>query len=175
MSNHYHRQVTEIVKEFEKEQIPLSFPDPIEKSDAPKTALPVLPPQGDVYQLQQMRDFQRANDPMIPPIQRGYFPPTMNFQLPFNVPTQHGYGPFQLVGYVFSKHDGHEMFRLMGRQLNSNRWEYYVIHPYTEIKMPIKVKNDWELHTDDRVEIPGFNGHYRVQIYDYDWPRYVPY
>jgi hypothetical protein len=132
-------------------------------------------PQGNVYQLQRERDFQRARDPMIPPIQRGMYPPTVEPMLPFNIPTQGGYGPFQQVGYVSSSHDSNEMFRLMGRQLDTSRYEYYVIHPYTEIKIPIKVKNDWELHTDDHVEIPGFHRHYHVQIYDYDRPRYIPY
>lgn len=132
-------------------------------------------PQGTVYQLQRTRDFQRLVDPLIPPIQRGFFPPTVRTQLPFNLATQGDYGNFQQVGYVVSPKDGNQMFRLMGRQLDSYRYEYYVIHPYTEIKIPITVKNDWELHTDDQVEIPGFKGHYRVQIYDIDRPRYIPY
>jgi hypothetical protein len=132
-------------------------------------------PQRNVYQLQRTSDYQRSMDPMFPPLQRGMYPPTNEYQLPFNIPTQGGYGNFQQVGYVHSHKNPDQMFRLMGRQMGSSRYEYYVIHPYNEIKIPIRSKNDWELNTGDRVEITGFPGHYLVEIYDIDRPRYVPY
>jgi hypothetical protein len=142
---------------------------------APTPPVPVQPPEGDIYQLQRMRDMQRMSDPMIPPIQRGLYPPTERYRLPFYVATQGDYGGFQQVGYASSKRNPDQLFRLMGRQLDSHRYEYYVIHPYTEIKIPTKTKNDWELNTGDRVDIVGFPGEYTVQIYDHDQPRYVPY
>lgn len=80
------------------------------------------------------------------------------------------YGDYQLVGYVFPHRHPDQMFRLMGRRYDSYKYEYYVIHPYTDIRIPIKVKNDWELNTGDHVDIPGFKGHYVVNIYDIDRP-----
>lgn len=76
---------------------------------------------------------------------------------------------FQLVGYVYTPKHADQMFRLMGRSYNNScKFEYYVIHPYTEIKIPINVKNDWELNTGDNVDINGFHGKYLVHIYDTD-------
>lgn len=97
-------------------------------------------------------------------------PPIVEYRMPFNIATQSVYGSYQLVGYVYPHRHPDQMFRLMGRQIYSNKYEYYVIHPYTDIKIPIKVKNDWELNTGDHVEIPGFHGRYVVQIYDMDHP-----
>jgi Sec-independent protein translocase protein TatA len=88
--------------------------------------------------------------------------------LPYPIYNDPRYGEYQLVGYVYPHKHPDQMFRLMGRQYNSTRYEYYVIHPYTDIKIPIKVKNDWELNHGDRVDIPGFKGHYLVNIYDMD-------
>jgi hypothetical protein len=81
---------------------------------------------------------------------------------------------FQQVGYGHLDGKPDHMFRLMGRETYHNRYEYYVIHPQNDIKMPIKVKNDWQLNTGDHIVIPGF-GKCLVHIYDYDQPAYVPY
>jgi hypothetical protein len=80
----------------------------------------------------------------------------------------YGDGVYQLIGYVYPHRHPDQMFRLMGRRYNSYKFEYYVIHPYTAIKIPIKFKNDMELSTGDRIDIPGFHGHYIVHIYDTD-------
>jgi len=101
-----------------------------------------------------------SSPPSPPPIIDRRFPPILRYGT---------YGDFQLVGYVYPHHEPDQMFRLMGRQYNTTRYEYYVVHPYTDIKIPIKVKNDWELNTGDHIHIPGFHGHYTVQIYD-DYP-----
>lgn len=108
--------------------------------------------------------YQHLLEPIAPPI--------IEYRAPFtfNIGTQNIYGNYQLVGYVYPHRHPDQMFRLMGRQIYSNKYEYYVIHPYTDIRIPIKVKNDWELNTGDHVEIPGFHGRYIVQIYDMDHP-----
>lgn len=91
------------------------------------------------------------------------------FPVTYNSP-QYIYGGSQLVGYVYPHKDPNQMFRLMGRQTGSNKYEYYVIHPYTDIKIPINTKNGWELNNGDQVHIPGFKGPYIVKIYDMDHP-----
>lgn len=97
-------------------------------------------------------------------------PPVVEYRLPYNISTRSIYGDYQLVGYVYQPRYPDQMFRLMGRQIYNSRYEYYVIHPDNGIKIQIKVKNDWELNTGDRVQIPGFHGQYIVEIYDMDRP-----
>lgn len=102
-----------------------------------------------------------ANLPPPPPLGGGYIRSDNYHQLV-------RYGDYQLIGYVYPHRHPDQMFRLMGRRYDSYKYEYYVIHPYTDIKIPIDVKNNWELNTGDRVNIPGFKGHYIVHIYDTD-------
>jgi hypothetical protein len=110
--------------------------------------------------------------PQLPPQLIQQVPPQPqlmpNYPVMYNSITQGLYGNYQLVGYVSSPKQPNHMFRLMGRQIYSNKYEYYVIHPYTDIKIPIDVKNNWELNTGDRISIPGFGGHYIVNVYDSD-------
>lgn len=102
--------------------------------------------------------------------QRTPEPVLVNYRPPID-PYRYGdYGNYQLVGYVYPQRHPDQMFRLLGRRYNHTRYEYYVVHPYTDIKIPIQVKNDWELNTGDHVHIPGFQGHYVVYIYDVDRP-----
>lgn len=104
---------------------------------------------------------------IAPSLRSGVPPP--QFPMTYGDP-RYIYGGSQLVGYVYPHSDPNQMFRLMGRQTGSNKYEYYVIHPYTDIKIPINNKNGWELNDGDRVNIPGFKGHYIVRIYDMDHP-----
>jgi hypothetical protein len=100
-------------------------------------------------------------------------PPINLRSVPINIPTQGDYGNFQQVGYAYKTNKPDFMFNLLGRKINSYKYEYYVIHPYTQIRMPIKTKNDWELSSDDDIKIPGFTGNFRVHIYEMDSPRYL--
>ena len=125
---------------------------------------------------QREQDFERMANPLVPPLQRGPYSTTLvEKNLPVNIPTQGEYGNFQQVGYAYKHDNPDQMFQLFGRRIHSNKYEYYVVHPYTQIKMPIKVKNDWEINNDERITITGFPGDFKVQIYDLDQPRYVPY
>jgi hypothetical protein len=85
---------------------------------------------------------------------------------PQSLPVYGSYGPYQLIGYASHHKHPDRMFRLMGRQYNSTRYEYYVVHPDTAIKIPIKTQNDHELNSGDRIRIPGFHGHFTVRIYE---------
>lgn len=103
------------------------------------------------------------NGPTVPPVQR------------INVPTRGEYGPFQQVGYAYKPNDVDVLFQLYGRRLYSDKYEYYVLHPYSQIKMPVKVRNDRELNNDEHIHIPGFTGEFKVEMYDIEAPRYIPY
>jgi hypothetical protein len=125
---------------------------------------------------QRDQDYQRMVNPFIPPLQRGPFSPMLAEKtLPINSPTHGEYGNFQSVGYAYKPTNPDQMFQLFGRRIYSNKYEYYVIHPFTQIKIPVRVKNDWELSRDDKIIINGFPGDFIVEIYDLDQPRYVPY
>lgn len=125
---------------------------------------------------QREQDYQRMANPFIPPLQRGPFSPMLAEKtLPINIPTHGEYGNFQQLGYAYKPGNPNLMFKLFGRRIYSNKYEYYVIHPYNDIKIPIKTKNDWELNKGDDILIKGFPGLFKVEIYDLDQPRYVPY
>jgi hypothetical protein len=137
-----------------------------------------------VRQLGLLREFRKRDEaiqsiPPPEPIQpaQPIQPIQMIQQLPIPLPIspydRRVYGDFQLVGYAYRHgHKGHgdNMFRLMGRQIGGNKYEYYVIHPDNDIKIPISVKNDWELNTGDTIDITGFSHRYTVNIYDQDHP-----
>jgi hypothetical protein len=110
----------------------------------------------------QPRVEPRVQPRVQPPIQHISMLPPSPYYLEY--PSEN----FQLVGYVSSHRHPDQMFRLMGRQYHPYKYEYYVIHPYTDIKIPIRIKNDWEINTGDQVQIPGFKGDYTVQVYDND-------
>ncbi len=156
------------------------------EQDYQRMANPFIPPlqRGDYSptlvekadNIQREQDYQRLSNQFIPSLQRGiYSPMLVEKSFPINIPTHGEYGNFQQVGYAYKPNDADQMFKLFGRKLHSNKYEYYVVHPSTEIKIPIKVKNDWEINNDERIIIKGFAGDFKVEIYDLDQPRYVPY
>lgn len=107
-----------------------------------------------------------------------YVPSVFDLGLPI-LPPRNGptYNDYQLIGYAYKNDKPNEMFQLYGRRIyqNNNKYEYYVIHPYTQIVIPVKVKNDQELNTDDNIYIKGFPGYFNVEIYNDDRNFYVPF
>ena len=66
----------------------------------------------------------------------------------------------------------------------SSKWMYYISSDkYHSIKMPIthkekKCDSEYgcdELYNDDIVDVPSYNGKFKVNIYEYDKPKYIPY
>uniref|UniRef100_A0A6C0BLL0 Uncharacterized protein n=1 Tax=viral metagenome TaxID=1070528 RepID=A0A6C0BLL0_9ZZZZ len=145
--------------------IPVSPPTPVSSpSQPPMTPQPVLPPY--------VPEVSIPSPISLPPVSlMPGRPPLITYRSHYGYGDP-SYGEYQLVGYVHPEHHSErhpdQMFRLMGRQFTPSRFEYYVIHPLTDIKIPIHHKNDWELNTGDRVTVPGFKGHYIVFIYDMD-------
>lgn len=93
-----------------------------------------------------------------------------------NIPTQGEYTSWHQVGVLRQKvvTDPEQMMPLMGRKLDRNNWEYYTTnHLNTSLKIPIEQSK--EFYDGDELSIPGYNGLFVVEIYDYDKPRYIPY
>jgi hypothetical protein len=97
-----------------------------------------------------------------------------------NIPTRGIPDNYQLLG-VLLRDNTESAFNLFGRQKypGSNQYEYYVQGTMsdTNIKLPIKIKGDKEIEDGQSVIVPGTNtakGDYKVKLYDYDTPRYIP-
>jgi len=93
-----------------------------------------------------------------------------------NIPTQGEYTSWHQVGVLRQKvvTDPEQMMPLMGRKLNRNNWDYYTTnHLNTSLKIPIEQSK--EFYDGDEISIPGYNGTFVIEIYDYNKPRYIPY
>jgi len=65
----------------------------------------------------------------------------------------------------------------------SNKWTYYINSDNNNfVKLPLKHKGKKcdttygceEIQNDDLITVPEYNGIFRVNIYDYDKPNYIP-
>lgn len=136
---------------------------------------------------------ERIVNPLLPP-ERSY---EATYGIPINVPTRGPEGGYQQIGYIYKEDIDDEnkkignnsepvMLPLYGAPTynGSNKWMYYISSDkYHSIKMPIQYKNREcdsefgcdELYDDDSVDVPAYNGKFKVKIYEYDKPRYIPY
>jgi hypothetical protein len=82
--------------------------------------------------------------------------------------------------------DNEDLLILMGRPLFTNRdtWQYYAIsNQRNEVKLPVRVggknaTNEYgvhELNCGDVITVDGYNKRYRVEMYETDTIRYLPY
>ena len=108
-----------------------------------------------------------------------------------DIPSRGYSGGFQQMGLLYKK-DASEtsnsetnILPLFGRptHTNSNKWNYYTSSDkFHSLKIPIKHKgrdcNDEhgcpELFDDDTITVPPYNGEFKVKIYGYDSPKYLP-
>lgn len=136
--------------------------------------------------------YDRVVNPLLPP-ERSY---EAVYGVPVNIPTRGPTGGFQQVGYLYKddianpdKPIGNSpetaIIPLYGHRLfnGSDKWNYYVSSDkYHSIKMPIMHKNRKcdseygcnEIYTDDEIDVPAYNGKFKVEIYEFDKPRYLP-
>lgn len=137
--------------------------------------------------------YERVVNPLLPP-ERSY---EATYGIPINIPTRGPEGGNQQIGYIFKegidddtkdigKNSEPVMLPLYGAPTftGSNKWMYYIASDkYNSIKMPIQYKNKNcdsefgcdELYDEDVVDVPSYNGKFKVKIYDYDKPKYIPY
>ncbi len=157
---------------------------------------PQLPPPSEVQYLVD-KEQERLVNPLLPP-ERTYvltnggglpfYPPS---QSSINVTTRGFTGAFQQIGLLYKKDPSGDnnsegnILPLFGRPTNTNRdkWYYYTTSDkFHSLKIPLKIKgrlcnDEWgcnELYDDDTVEVGPYNGQFKVQIYGYDSPKYLP-
>ena len=149
-------------------------------------------------------DRMLINDPLYPPLSRNYHEdPTGRIEpvvgrggIPINIETRGSGGDFQQVGILSKndiKNDGEapgnntdsNILPLYGKPTyrGSNRWLYYTeTDKFNPIKIPITVNNKdctddqgcEELYDGGEVSIPSYNGVFKVKIYKFNKPRYIP-
>lgn len=148
------------------------------------------------------KDIELIRNPLLPPVRRNYHIDrdpyyTTTPGVPINVPTRGYVGDYQQIGMLYKEAVDDESVKpgnntdsnilpLYGKPLysNSSKWLYYTgSDKFNNIKIPITVNNRDctddhgcdELYNDDTVNIPSYNGNFKVKIYKFDKPRYLPF
>lgn len=138
------------------------------------------------------KSIERVINPLLPP-ERSY---VNTYGIPINIPSRGPQQTYQQVGILYkdnienaSKLPGNNndsnILPLFGRPSysGSKRWHYYTSSDkYHSIKLPINIDGRKctddvgcnELMNSDSISIPSYNGTFKVEIYDFDRPRYIP-
>lgn len=145
------------------------------------------------FQYQKSKAFERVINPLLPP-ERSY---ENTYGIPINIPSRGDVGSFQQVGALYKESVESEnqksgnnndsiVLALYGKKTypGSNKWTYYTssADSHHQVKMPIthngqKCNSQYgcdEIQNDELITIPGYNGVFRVVIYDFDIPKYLP-
>ena len=139
------------------------------------------------------KNHERVINPLLPP-ERSY---VNTYGVPINVPTRGVSAGYQQVGVLYKNEisDGGKtignssdtvILPLFGQPTypGSNKWNYYTSSDkYHTFKMPVtidgrKCTDDHgcgEIYTGHNIALPAYNGNFRVEVYDFDKPRYIPY
>jgi hypothetical protein len=144
-------------------------------------------------QYEADKNMERVINPLLPP-ERSY---TNTYGVPINIPSRGPLQSFQQIGILYKENivdtdklpgnnNDSNILPLFGRPTfnGSRRWNYYTSSDkFQNFKIPItrngrKCSDDNgcdEIMNGDMIEIPSYNGRFKVEIYDYDSPRYIPY
>ena len=139
------------------------------------------------------KNMERIINPLLPP-ERSY---TNTYGIPINIPSRGPLQTYQQVGILYKENivdtdklpgnnNDSNILPLFGRPTfnGSRRWNYYTSSDkFHNFKIPItrngrKCSDDNgcdEIMNGDMIEIPSYNGRFKVEIYDYDRPSYIPY
>ncbi len=82
---------------------------------------------------------------------------------------------YESMGFITS---GETRLPLFGRQKyrGSGTYEYYTRDDSRNgISIPITVKNNKELYSDDKINVKSFEGEFNVEIYDIEQIKYIPF
>uniref|UniRef100_A0A6C0JB23 Uncharacterized protein n=1 Tax=viral metagenome TaxID=1070528 RepID=A0A6C0JB23_9ZZZZ len=148
------------------------------------------------------KDYERIINPLLPPERRNHYIDPNSHKMvspgvPINIPTRGESGGIQQVG-VLHKIDSTDSTMKIGQNTEpvilplmgaltytgSNKWTYYTsTDKYNQIKLPITNNNRQcdseygcdELYDEDIVTIPAYNGSFKVNKYQFDKPRYLPF
>lgn len=144
-------------------------------------------------QYQAEKNIERIINPILPP-ERSY---VNTYGTPINIPSRGPNLSYQQVGILYKvnienpdKQSGNNtdsnILPLFGRPTfnGSRRWNYYTSSDkFQNYKLPItrngqKCDKDLgceELRDGDILDIPSYNGKFKVEIYSYDQPQYIPF
>tara|TARA_B100000902_G_scaffold396999_1_gene459454 strand:+ start:1160 stop:1987 length:828 start_codon:yes stop_codon:yes gene_type:complete len=138
------------------------------------------------------KDYERVINPTLPP-ERSF---EKTYGIPVNIPTRGMTGGFQQVGILSQtgidseespiKSNTPTILGLFGRPTynGSRKWSYYTASDkYQSMKIPLSVNGkkcdaDYgcdEIYDGDIITLPEYNATFKVTLYDYDKPRYIPY
>ena len=150
------------------------------------------------------KDHERITNPLLPPERRNFHIDSTGLErvvapvgIPINVPTRGYTGGMVQVG-VLHKEEVNDATKTIGQNSEpvilplfgrpthngSNKWSYYTAtDKYNQVKLPISNKNKVcnseygceELYEGDTVSVPAYNGNFKVSIYEFDKPRYIPF
>lgn len=143
------------------------------------------------------RDRAVINDPLYPPLKRNYNFPEVK-KMPINIETRESGGDYQQIGVLHKTENTNKNFDkpgnndesvilgLYGKPLyrRSSNWLYYVISEKNNIKIPlvmnnVNCSNDTqgckEIMNGEVIDIAQYNGSFKVEMYKFDSPKYIPY
>lgn len=123
--------------------------------------------------------------------------PPAKGRLPINIETRPSGGEYQQIGILTKESIVDEevvpgnntdtvILPLFGRPVyrGSQMYNYYTsTDKFHQIQVPLSINGEnctdrrgcKELYNNDTVNVPGYNSVFRVQIYELDYPRYIPY
>jgi hypothetical protein len=142
---------------------------------------------------QAAKNIERIVNPILPP-ERSY---ENTYGIPINIPSRGPNLSYQQIGHLYKeeienpdKQIGNNsdtaILPLFARPTfsGSNRWNYYTSSDkFQSVKLPLNIDGKKctddlgckELMNGDIVTIPSYNGRFKVEIYSYDAPRYIPF
>lgn len=130
---------------------------------------------------------ERLYNPLLGPERS--FPYSLNkLGLPINIKTRGDIPNYQQVGVLYQEGNDIEkkIFPLYGKPTypGSRRWLYYTGNDnFSSVKLPIDNKGRScqdqngcdELYNDEEISVVGYNDKFKVNIYNLDKPKYIPY
>ena len=151
------------------------------------------PNQLSYLQYEANKASERIINPLLPP-ERSY---TNTYGTPINIPSRGPSQSYQQVGILYKEtianteqqpgnNNETSILPLFGRPTfnGSRKWNYYTSSDkFHNFKIPItkdgrKCNDDLgcdEIMNGDMIDIPSYNGKFKVDIYSYDRPSYIPY
>ena len=139
------------------------------------------------------KNIERIVNPILPP-ERSY---VNTYGIPINIPSRGPQQSYQQVGILYKENivnpdqlpgnnNESNILPLFGRPTysGSNKWNYYTSSDkFQTVKLPININGRKctddlgcnELMNGDIITVPSYNGNFKVEIYDFDRPRYIPF
>ena len=148
------------------------------------------------------KDYERVINPLLPPERRNHYIDPHSVLMttpgvPINIPTRGHTTGAQQVGALYKEESTDKNIKIgdnnepvilplfgMPTHNGSNKWSYYTsTDKFNQVKLPITNKSKEcsleygcdELYDGDIINVPAYNGNFKVNKYQFDKPRYIPY